>query len=120
MVGNQLQTVFISGDDIGKDTVFFGVVCHGPQNVISFVPFFHQAVNSQKGGYLPHIGDLHLQFFGHGFSGGFIVGIGKVPESGGFQIEGNGGILRLNSVQMFFQNIEVTENGVGIQPFFIC
>ncbi len=113
VVGDQLEGIFIPGDD---DRVPPGALVRlgdGANQVVGLpaVQLVHGDV--QGGEDLFQNGHLAGQLLGHGLALGLIALVGQVAEGGGLAVKGDAQGLGLLLVQQLVQNIQKAKHGVG-------
>ncbi len=70
-------------------------------------------MQSQHGGKVPRNRHLLCQLVRHGAASRLIGIVHPVPEGRGFEVIGDGGVVRFQRFQLFGEDIDHSEQGVG-------
>ena len=113
---HQLEAVAVAR---GDDALVAARAARGgqrAQDVVGFVPLARDDLVAQRRQHLLEHGHLGGQLVRHALALGFVARVHLVAEGRGFQIEGHGHLVGRLRAGEFCEDIEKTDEGVGVAP----
>ena len=119
MLGGKLQRIPIPGNDGHLHPLLLTGPGNGPQQVVRFQPRLLHDLNPHG---LKHFLDhrnLLTQLLRHGLSGTLVVRVHLMPEGRRVDVKCDRQVFRLFLIQNLEQDIQKSENGIGVQALGI-